>query len=138
MRPSESLNARHLLVNARVVFHGARAERIEAEIDGVILGGEAREMTDGFDFADFGEIRNFGARVFGAEHGSGIDGRNIERRPLVTTFSGGAALKQQRLGLVYVRADFLDHAVRTSATASISSRRDISVTHSSMVLSSSG
>src|ERR1700683_33431 len=104
MRPSESLNARHLLVNARVVFHGARAERIEAEIDGVVLGGEAREMTDGFDFADLGEIRNFGARVFGAEYGRGIDGRDIQWRQLITAFSRRAALKQQRLILIYVRA----------------------------------
>ena len=99
-------------------------------------------MTDGFDFADFREIRNFGARVFGAEHGSGIDERHIERRQLVAAFSGRAALKQQGLVLIYVRADFADHVVacgaKASATMSISSRRDISVAHSSMVSSSSG
>jgi hypothetical protein len=67
MRPGESFDARHLLVHARIVFHGAGAERIEAEIDGVVLRGEAREVADGFHFADFGEIGDFGARVFGAE-----------------------------------------------------------------------
>ena len=77
-----------MLVDARIVFHGARAERIQAEIDGVVVRGEAREMADGFHFADFGEIGNFSARVLSAERRGGIDSGNIERRKLVAALAG--------------------------------------------------
>ena len=66
MRPGQALDARHLLVDARVVFHGAGAERIKAQIDGVVLRREAREMADGFHFADFREIRRFPRACFAA------------------------------------------------------------------------
>ena len=55
----EAVEARDEFVYARIVFHGAGAERIHAEIDGVIPGGEAREVADDFDFADFGEAFDF-------------------------------------------------------------------------------
>ena len=88
MRPGQAFDARHLLVHARVVFHGAGPERIKAEIDGVVVRGEPREMADGFHFADLGEVGDFGARIVGAERGRGIDGGNIERRQLVAALAG--------------------------------------------------
>ena len=42
--------------------------------------GKAREMADHFDFADFGETFDGGAREFRAERLRGIDCRDIERR----------------------------------------------------------
>ena len=57
MLGGDAVEARDEFVDARVVFHGAGAQRIHAEIDGVIPGGEAREVAHHFDFADFGEIR---------------------------------------------------------------------------------
>ena len=138
MRPRQAFDARHLLVHARIVLHGAGAERIQAQIDGVVLRGEAREVADGLHFADFGKAFDFGARVCGAERGRGVDGGNIQRRQLVAALAGRAALEQQRLVLIDVLADFLDHFANTSATASIFSRRDISVAQSSMESSSSG
>ena len=75
MRPSQALDARDLFVHARIVFHGAGAERIEAQIDGVVLGGEAREVADRFHFAHFGKALDFSARVRGAQRCRGIDHR---------------------------------------------------------------
>ena len=83
MRPRQALDARHLLIDARVVLHGAGAERIEAEVDRVILRGEAREVANGVHFAHFRKVLDFVARISGAERGSRIDGRHIQRRKLI-------------------------------------------------------
>ena len=63
MRPREAFGARDQFVHARVVLHGARPQRIHAVVDGVVPGGEAREVADSFHFADFGEARDFRAHV---------------------------------------------------------------------------
>ena len=55
MRLGQALDAGDELVDARVVLHGAGAERIHAEIDGVVPGGEAREVADDLDLAQLGE-----------------------------------------------------------------------------------
>ena len=47
----DAFEARDELVDARVVLHGATAEGVHAEVDGVVPGGEAREVADDFDFA---------------------------------------------------------------------------------------
>ena len=47
------------LVDARVVLHGAGAERIHAEVDGVVPGGEAGEVADDLDFAELGQQPGF-------------------------------------------------------------------------------
>ena len=59
----DAVEARDEFIYARIVFHGAGAERIHAQINGVIPGGKAREVADHFDFADFGEAFDFGAQV---------------------------------------------------------------------------
>ena len=41
---------RHLLVEARVVLHRARAERIEAAVDRVVLAAEAHVVAHDFGF----------------------------------------------------------------------------------------
>ena len=46
---------RHKFVHARIVFHGAGAQRIHAQVDCVIPGGKPRKVTEHFDLADFGE-----------------------------------------------------------------------------------
>ena len=80
MRPRQAFDARHLLIHARIVFHGAGAQRIKAEIDGVVLRGEAREVTDRLHLAHFGKALDFGARVASAQRGRRIDGGNIQGR----------------------------------------------------------
>ena len=52
----ESRQARDLLVEARVVFHRARPEREETEVNRVILARQARVVTHGFGLAEAGQI----------------------------------------------------------------------------------
>src|SRR5205823_7558874 len=49
------------LVDARVVFHRARAERIEAVVDAEIAGRELGEVTDELELRNFGKPRRLGA-----------------------------------------------------------------------------
>ena len=88
MRPRQTFGACHQFVDPRVVLHGAGAQRVHAVIDGVIPGGEAREVPDGLHFADFGEAFNFPADVVGAERFGRVHRRNIEVRKLIGHFAG--------------------------------------------------
>ena len=51
MRLGQPLDARDKLVHARVVLHGAGAQRIHAQVDGVVPRGEPREVANDFDLA---------------------------------------------------------------------------------------
>ena len=55
MRLGQAFDARDHLVDARVVLHGAGAQRIHAEVDGVVPGGEPREVADDLDLAQLGQ-----------------------------------------------------------------------------------
>ena len=78
MRPGEAFGTCHEFVDPRVVLHGAGTQRIHAVIDGVVPGGQAREMADRLHLADFGEAFDFAAHVFGAERFDGIHRGDIE------------------------------------------------------------
>ena len=52
MEVGEAGQPRHLLVEPRVVLHRARAERVEAAVDRVILLRQAREMPDDLRLAE--------------------------------------------------------------------------------------
>src|SRR5689334_5129467 len=58
MRLCEPWQARDDLVNFRVVFHRARAQRIKLTLNGEVSLGQAGEMTQNFEFAQFWEISN--------------------------------------------------------------------------------
>ena len=77
MGPGETFGACDEFVHARVVLHGAGAEGIEAEINGVIPSGEAGEVAEGFELADFGEVFDLGTDVAFAEDCFGVDRRDI-------------------------------------------------------------
>ena len=53
MKIGEARDARHALVQARIVFHRAGAERIHAEIDRVIPLRHANKVSNNVHFADF-------------------------------------------------------------------------------------
>ena len=57
MRFGEALDARDGFVDARVVLHGAGAERIHAQVDGVVPRREPREVADDLDLAKLREQR---------------------------------------------------------------------------------
>ena len=56
----ESGQGGHLLVDLGVVLHRAGAEGIEADVDAVVLLGEAGEVADDFDFGDLGKAGDLG------------------------------------------------------------------------------
>ena len=70
---SDAIQARHEFVHPRIVFHRARAQRVHAEINGVIPGGKPREVPQHFDLAYF---RETGHAVLAM-----IRRRAISRRP---------------------------------------------------------
>ena len=49
VRVGDAIERRDRLVHARVVLHGATAQRIHAEVDGVVPGGEAGEVANDLD-----------------------------------------------------------------------------------------
>ena len=104
----EAFEARDEFVDARVVFHGAGAERVHAQIDRVIPGGKAGEVADHFDFADFGEAFDGIAREGGAERGGGVDRRDVERRQFHAALAGSGMFEDQPFVLADVRARFAD------------------------------
>src|SRR5690242_8987092 len=140
MNPHQTLGADDGLVHARVVLHGARAQRIQAQIDRIVPGREPSKMAEHVYFADFHEARNFLAHVRRPKYLGRIYRGHIQLGKLITQLSGRAPLKQERLILRWMRTDFLDHAYapNASATASMSARLAISVQHRSTLLFSSG
>jgi hypothetical protein len=101
----EAFNAGDELVDARVVLHGAGAERVHAEVDGVVPGGEAREVADDFDLAQLRELRTLDPLRF-AQECADVDFRHVERRQLVGAFAGRGFLEDQAFVLGLVGADF--------------------------------
>ena len=99
-------------------------ERIKAQIDGVVVRGEAREVTDGFHLADFGKAVDFGARVVRPEHGRGIHGGDIQRRAADSRVCRVSCFQTAR-GSFWLMCwrTFLIICANASATASICSRR---------------
>ncbi|MEA2541014.1 MAG: hypothetical protein QOH35_2380, partial [Acidobacteriaceae bacterium] len=60
----DAFQAGNEFVDPRVVLHGAAAQRLHAQIDGVVPGGEASEMANDFDFAQFRHQAQICARGF--------------------------------------------------------------------------
>ena len=96
MSVGQAIQTRNHFIHPRVVLHGAGAQRIHAQINGVIPGGQAGEVADDFDLAHFGHV----AQVFSfrcTQQLRGIDFRNIERRQLPRSFSRRGLLEDQSL-----------------------------------------
>ena len=110
MLGAEAVEARYEFVYARIVFHGAGAERIHAQINRVIPGGEAREVANDFDFADFGEAFDFAARE-SAEFFGGVNRGDIERRQFDAAFARRGFFEDQPFVLRDVAARFCDFGV---------------------------
>ena len=111
MRLGEAFNARDEFVDARVVLHRAAAERIHAEIDGVVPRGKARKVADDFDLAHFGHV----AEVFSfgrTEERCRIDFGYIERRQFPRGFAWRGFLEDQAFVLVYLERGFAGHVLQ--------------------------
>ena len=142
MRLRQSRQPRHVLVHARVVLHGARAQRIHAVVHGVVPGGEAGEVADDLDLAHLGHVAEVLARLL-AQQLRGIDLGHIERRQLVSLLAGRRPLEDQHFVLADVGGGFADllvpvHSATSFAAASIEALVVVSVQHHSEALPSSG
>src|SRR5258708_4660651 len=109
MGPSQTFRARNKLVDARIVFHGAGAQRVKAEVDRVVVSREPGEVANRLHFADFGEVLDFRTDIAGPENGRGIDRGNVEIGQLVADLPGRAGLKQKWFVLCGVLSDFANH-----------------------------
>src|SRR5258708_39057520 len=79
----DSLDARDEFIYARVVLHGAGAQRIHAQVDGVVPSRETREVAENFDLAHFRKSFNARAPVIGPQRLSRINGWGVRRRRFV-------------------------------------------------------
>ena len=95
-------------IHARVVFHGAGAQRIHAQVDGVVPRGKTREMTENLDFADFRETLDAFATMARAQRFRWIRGRHIQRREFERAFSGRGLLEDQAFILACVARRFFN------------------------------
>ncbi len=75
-------------IYARVVLHGAGAQRIHAQIDGVVPRRKTREVAENLDFAHLGKAFDACAPVIRAESLGGICRRHIEWRQFECALSG--------------------------------------------------
>ena len=64
------------------------AQRIHAQIDGVVPGGEAREVADDFDLAQLRQSGRRSARAASPSSACGVDLGHVERRQLVAFLPG--------------------------------------------------
>ena len=108
MRFGDAFETRYVLVDARVVFHGAGAKRIHAEVDRVIPRRKPREVANHFDFTDFGEIFHAAAAMTCAKSLRGIDCRHVERRQFERALAGRGLLEDQPFVLIGVPRRFFD------------------------------
>ena len=70
--PGECGHCRKFLVDLRIIFHRARAKRIESRVDTKILGGKIRIMPHDIKLAHFGEFGFVLALQSGGKLGKGI------------------------------------------------------------------
>src|SRR5579871_3846765 len=90
--------ARHALIEPRVVLHGARAERKDAKVDGVVLLAEANIVAHHFRLSQAGKARRRRARD-AAQTILGIGGALFRLWQVNAGLFGRADLKYQSLGL---------------------------------------
>ncbi len=94
MTVRNSLHPRYGLVHAGVVLHGARAQRIHAQVDGIVPGGKSGEVSDNLDLAHF----RHAAEIFSfcrAQNLGGIHFRHVQRRQLPGGLACGRFLEDQ-------------------------------------------
>ena len=106
MLGGHAFQARDVFVDARIVFHGAGAQRIHAQVDGVVPGGEPREVADHLDLAHFGEALEIGAGVI-AQQRLHVDGGNVGGGSSMPRFPGADFSKIRPSFWLMLRAAFL-------------------------------
>ena len=91
MNPGKSGQRGHLLVDAGIVFHGARAERVKAAVDAVNMTAQLRIVAAEIGFAD---LRQGGSRIAHQLPGQ-IGRRHIAHRQHRHAAAGNTFFKNQ-------------------------------------------
>src|SRR5262249_3848597 len=104
----DSFEPRYKFVDARVVLHGARAERIHAEVDRMVPRGETREVAEYFDFAHFWKAFNTFAAEVSAERFGWFGSGHVEWRQFERALSRRRLLKDQAFALVRMPRRFFN------------------------------
>ena len=105
----------HVLVDARVVFHGAGAQRVEDGVDGEVALREMREVADDVQLTHFGQAQ-IRAQHLPAEI---VHLGHVEGGQLVTRRAGPRHFRQQRLGL-HASCEMADRGRHRTTAASAS------------------
>ena len=112
MSVGEAFDASDKFVDARVVLHGAGAKRVHAEIDGVVPGGEAGEVADDFNLADFRHVAQILALGFAQEF-CGVDFGDVEGRKFPGGFAGRGFFEDEAFVLADVAGGFASHVLHS-------------------------
>ena len=112
------------LVDARVVFHGARAERVEARVDSEVARRQFGEVAEDLRLGELGQARRLGAAQLL---------RQVDTRQAVVAGRFAAATSRLRLLEDQLHAAT---SAKTSAKRSTSAGVRFSVTHTSRASSS--
>ena len=105
MKICEPCDTRDAFVEARVVLHRARAQRVHAEIDRIVPGGHANEVPNDVHFADFGHAFEI---VVATKLGWNVQWQfiDVQRRQSITDSSGLGAFEDELLIWADVAGDF--------------------------------
>jgi hypothetical protein len=88
--------ARHILVDARVILHGAAAQGIDAVVHAVVHPRESCVMSHDFDLGDLGKFRVFFADEFGGDELREISFWDVTRGEPQSGAAFGADVKDRR------------------------------------------
>ena len=110
----DSLEPGHKFIHARVVLHRAGAQRIHAQVNGMVPGGKPREMSNHLDLADFWKALDAIPPMMCAQHLRCIRHRNVQGRQFERTLSWRRLLEDQSFLLAYVPRSFFDFFVHVS------------------------
>src|SRR5438105_4723583 len=111
MLRSDSFEPRHEFIYARVVLHGARTERIHAQINGVVPGRKPREMANHLDFADFRKTFDAFPPMMRTKRLCRVRFWHVGRRQFERALARGRFLEDQAFVLIHVPRGFFDFFV---------------------------
>ena len=96
MRKCETFQACHSLVDLGVVFHRARAKRIQTQVDVVVPGREPGEMADHIHLTQLRHAVDLAAQKLWVHQIAHLLKGHVQRRKIERTAPGRSLLEEQR------------------------------------------
>src|SRR6266849_10544158 len=100
MLGSDAIKPGHEFIDAWVVLHRAGAQRIHAQVNGVVPRRKPSEVAENFDLTHFGEPFDAAVAMIRAESLGGIGGGYVEWRQFERALSRRRLLENQPFALV--------------------------------------